>query len=191
MIIKNLAILFSGNGSNLENIFRVMDNKVFDDLKINIPLAISSRKDAYGIQRCKNLNLKCEVLSSKKDKENYDLKLMNILKPHNIDLVVLAGFMRILGDEFCKTFNAINLHPSILPLFKGANAILQSYESDMTIAGASVHFVTNELDSGKIIIQDIIYKIENEKYEDFKNRIHNLEYKIYPLAILKALKCKI
>ncbi|MDE6885583.1 MAG: phosphoribosylglycinamide formyltransferase [Helicobacteraceae bacterium] len=185
-----LAILFSGNGSNLENIYKNMNDKNFDDFLVKIPLAISSRKDAYGIERCKNLGLKCEIIASKEHKVDYDKKLISILESNNINLVILAGFMRILGKEFCSKFIALNIHPSILPLFKGANALKESYQSDMKIAGASVHYVSDELDSGELIEQDIIYKIEGESFSDFESRIHALEHKIYPKAILKAL-CKL
>lgn len=196
MRVKNLAILFSGNGSNMENLYLHLHNKIIDDMQINIPIALSSRRDAYGVKRCENLNLKCEILSSKdykdKSKDKYDARLIEILKSYNIDLVVLAGFMRVLGDEFCQTFCALNIHPSILPLFKGSNAIVESYQSDMKIAGVSVHFVNKELDSGKLIAQDIIHKIEGESLESFEDRIHSLEHKIYPEAILRVLnKCKI
>lgn len=192
MVAKNIAILFSGNGSNLENLYLKLHNKIFNDVKIEFKIAISSRKDAYGITRCNNLGLKCEILSSKENKENYDLKLLDILKPYSIDLVVLAGFMRILGDEVINAYKIINIHPSILPLFKGANAIVESYQSDMKVAGVSVHYVSSELDSGELIDQDTLKKIDGEELESFKNRIHNLEYEIYPKAVLKVLlECKI
>ncbi len=187
MITKNLAVLFSGNGSNLENLYLKLHNKVFDNCKIDFKIAISSRKNAYGITRCENIGLKCEVLSSKDNKENYDLKLLDILSPYNIDLVVLAGFMRVLSDRFIDAYTTINIHPSILPLFKGANAIVESYQSNMKVAGVSVHYVSSELDSGELIDQDTIKKIDGEELESFKNRIHNLEYEIYPKAILKVL----
>lgn len=190
MRVKNLAILFSGNGSNLENLYLTLHNKTFKDIAINIPMALSSRRDAYGIKRCENLGLKCEILSSKDYKhrnDEYDVKLMEILTSYHIDLVILAGFMRILGDRFCKTFCALNIHPSILPLFKGSNAIVESYQSDMKIAGVSVHFVNKELDGGELIAQSAIHKKENESLESFEKRIHKLEYRIYPKAILKVL----
>ena len=192
MEIKNIAVLFSGNGSNMENLYLKLHNQIFGNIKIDFKIAISSRKDAYGIKRCENLGLKCEVLASKENKEYYDLKLLEILKPYHIDLVVLAGFMRILGDSFITTYKTINIHPSILPLFKGANGILESYKSDMKIAGVSVHYVSNELDSGELIEQDIIKKIDGEDLQSFENRIHALEYEIYPKAVLKVLlECKI
>ncbi|RDU62652.1 phosphoribosylglycinamide formyltransferase [Helicobacter sp. MIT 14-3879] len=191
MKIINLAILFSGNGGNLENIYKKLNSKEFGDIKINFPIAISSKYGAFGITRCSNIGLNCKILDYKENKINYDEKLINILKSYNIDLVILAGFMRILGDSFCSRFKALNIHPSILPLFKGANAIKESYESYMKIAGVSVHYVSNELDSGELIMQDIIYKIDGESLESFEDRIHALEYEIYPKAILKALNCKI
>ena len=184
---KNIIILFSGNGSNLENIYKKMHGKIFGDFKIQIPLAISNNARAYGITRCKDLNLNYVVLENK----NFDFELINILKNEKIDLVVLAGFMRILGEEFCKSYKTINIHPSILPLFKGANALRESFESYMKIAGVSVHFVNEILDSGELIAQDIIQKINGENFEDFKQRIHALEHRIYPKAILEVLNCKI
>ena len=187
MEIKKIAILFSGNGSNLENIYIKMHEKIFGDFKIQIPLAISNNAKAYGITRCKNLGLHCEILPRNFD----DLTLINILQKQKIDLVVLAGFMKVLGKEFCKSYKTINIHPSILPLFKGANALRESYESYMRIAGVSIHFVNEILDSGELISQDIIQKIDGESFEDFKRRIHSLEHRMYPQAILKALNCKI
>ena len=183
MVAKNIAILFSGNGSNLENLYLKLHNKIFNDVKIEFKIAISSRKDAYGITRCNNLGLKCEILSSKENKENYDLKLLDILKPYSIDLVVLAGFMRILGDEVINAYKIINIHPSILPLFKGANAIVESYQSDMKVAGVSVHYVSSELDSGELIDQDTLKKIDNEDLKSFENRI------TYLLFALLQINC--
>ena len=185
-----LAILFSGNGSNLENIYRKMQNLIIDSakIKLNFALAVSSKESAFGVTRCKNLGLKCEVVDYKKNKENFFPKIMQILRNAQIDLVILAGFMRILPPEFNAHFRAINIHPSILPLFKGANAIKESFESDMKIAGVSVHFVSDELDGGALIAQDIIYKIEGESLESFERRIHELEYEIYPKAIIKAIQ---
>lgn len=187
METKNIAVLFSGNGSNMENLYLKLHNKTFGDIRIDFKIAISSRKDAYGITRCKNLGLNYKVLASKENKENYDLKLLEILKPYDITLVVLAGFMRVLSDDFINVYRTINIHPSILPLFKGANGILESYKSDMKIAGVSVHYVNSELDSGELIAQDVIKKIDGEDLESFENRIHALEYEIYPKAVLKVL----
>lgn len=194
----NLAILFSGNGSNLENIYKKMQNAYIvvlpnksaqnEIIMLNFPLAISSNKSAFGITRCANLGLKCEVIDYKKNKGDFFEKIIATLESYDIDLVILAGFMKILPPTFNKKFCAINIHPSILPLFKGAHAITESYQSDMKIAGVSVHFVSDELDSGALIAQDIIHKIEGESLESFESRIHALEYELYPKAIEKAVQ---
>lgn len=194
----NLAILFSGNGSNLENIYKKMQNAYIvvlpnksaqnEIIMLNFPLAISSNKSAFGITRCANLGLKCEVIDYKKNKSGFFEKIIATLESYDIDLVILAGFMKILPPTFNKKFCAINIHPSILPLFKGAHAIAESYQSDMKIAGVSVHFVSDELDSGTLIAQDIIHKIEGESFESFESRIHALEYELYPKAIEKAVQ---
>lgn len=204
MKTMRLAILFSGNGSNLENIYTKMQNRcveIKDDcdvmsgdssdcdvaksIKLDFPIAISSKKSAFGIKRCERLGLKCEIVDFKE--HNAFENMIEILEANRIDLVILAGFMRILPPMFNAKFKALNIHPSILPLFKGANAIKESYESDMKIAGVSVHFVSDELDSGALILQDIIYKIDGESLESFEERIHKLEHKLYPKAIIKAI----
>lgn len=192
IISKNIAILFSGNGSNLENIYKVLHKNIFNNLKINIKIGITNNKGAYGITRCKNLGLKCKILESKGiNKDDYDDKLINILNENDIDLVVLAGFMRILGNKIVSIFKIINIHPSILPLFKGANGLRESYDSNMKIAGVSIHYVNDKVDDGELIIQDVIHKIKDESFENFSSRIHNLEHKLYPKAILKVLECMI
>ena len=157
-------------------------------LQLNFPLAISSKDSAFGITRCANLGLKCEVIDYKTNKGDFFEKIIATLESHKIDLVILAGFMKILPPTFNAKFHALNIHPSILPLFKGANAIVESYQSDMKIAGVSVHFVNDELDSGALIAQDVIHKIEGESLESFEARIHALEYEIYPKAIEKAVQ---
>lgn len=187
---KHIAILFSGNGSNMENLYRTLHNRDFGDTHIEIPLSIASRERAFGIKRCENLGLKCAILPSRDYGEYYDEALLDTLGKYPIDLVVLAGFMKVLGERFLARYTTINIHPSILPLFKGANGIVESYQSDMKIAGVSVHFVTSELDSGALIAQDIIHKIEGESLADFEVRIHALEHRIYPQAVLKVLGCE-
>lgn len=192
----NIALLFSGNGSNLENIvnyFRQDSAKSeLKSLKIqaNFALAICNKKEAFGITRCKNLGLECKILAHRDfaTRLEFDNALLDILRKNKIDLVILAGFMRILGDEIVSKIHAINIHPSFLPLHKGANAIKDSYFSNEDFGGVSVHWVSKELDSGEIILQERLPKIKGESVEDFEKRIHALEYAIYPKAIISALK---
>lgn len=192
----NIALLFSGNGSNLENIVRYFRQdsvkSKLESLKIqaNFTLAICNKKEAFGITRCQNLGLECEILSHKDfaTRLEFDNALLDILHKREIDLVILAGFMRILGERIVSKIHAINIHPSFLPLHKGANAIKDSYLSSEDFGGVSVHWVSKELDSGEIILQEKLPKIKGESMEDFEKRIHALEYTIYPKAIISALK---
>lgn len=106
------------------------------------------------------------------------------IKESGANLTVLAGFMRILSPIFTKNIKAINLHPSLLPLFKGAHAIKESYESDMKVAGVSVHWVSEELDGGMIIAQKAFEK-RNLSFEEFEEKIHSLEHEILPLSVIE------
>lgn len=192
----NIALLFSGNGSNLENIIRYFRQdsakSELESLKIqaNFTLAICNKQEAFGISRCQNLGLECKILAHKDfaTRAEFDSALLDILRKAEIDLVILAGFMRILGSEIVSQIRAINIHPSFLPLHKGANAIKDSYLSSDDFGGVSVHWVSKELDSGEIILQERLPKIKGESMGDFEKRIHALEYAIYPKAIISALK---
>lgn len=191
----NIAILFSGNGSNLENIItHFRQDSVLSELEssgicANFSLGVCNKKEAFGITRCQTLGLKCEILphSDFALRNDFDNALSKILRDRNINLVILAGFMRILGGEFVREFRTINIHPSFLPLHKGATAIKDSYDSSEDFGGVSVHWVSEELDSGEIICQEKLPKIPSESLQDFENRIHALEYVLYPKAIKTAL----
>ena len=153
MSVKKIAILFSGSGSNMEAIIREVHGKKAGQNRIEVALLICNKKDAYGIERAKNLGFETMIIEHSKyaSRDDFDSELVRAIKAANIDLVVLAGFMRVLGANFCDNVKAINLHPSILPLFKGAHAIKESFESDMQAGGITVHWVSSELDGGKII----------------------------------------
>lgn len=182
--MKKIAILFSGNGSNLEAIVRALDKE------IEIAVAITNNKDAYGVKRCEYLGVECQIIphSEYESREDFEKSISIILDKKGVDLVVLAGFMRILTPYFVKRYKCVNIHPSILPLFKGANALKESYESNMTIAGVSVHFVNEELDGGEIVVQEVIDRVRGESFESFKEKIHALEHDLYPRAIRDILK---
>ena len=120
-------------------------------------------------------------------RDDFDSELVRAIKAANIDLVVLAGFMRVLGANFCDNVKAINLHPSILPLFKGAHAIKESFESDMQVGGITVHWVSSELDGGKIIAQKTFAR-KNRTFKQWEEKIHKLEHKLLPKTIISLLK---
>lgn len=188
MSIKKIAILFSGRGSNLKNILEKLHQKTFNDTTIEVTLTITNNPNAGGIEYSKMYGIEPIVIGHKEfqTREAFDMKLVETIKAHDIDLTVLAGFMRILTPAFTGRIKAINLHPSILPLFKGSNAIKESYESDMKLGGVSVHHVSEELDGGKIIAQEAFQK-GMMKLEEYEAKIHELEYDILPKSIIKLL----
>lgn len=188
-----VAILFSGNGSNVENIITKQKDIAAallpHHLTPHIALAISNNPNAYGITRCKRLGLECKVINHRDfaTRALFEQALAQCLEEYRIDLVILAGFMRILGEEFVEKFRAINIHPSFLPLHKGAHAIAESFHSTEDFGGVSVHWVSGELDSGAIIMQEKLPKIAGESLQDFESRIHFLEHTLYPKAIIEAI----
>ncbi|AII15399.1 phosphoribosylglycinamide formyltransferase 1 [Campylobacter iguaniorum] len=188
MVIKNIAVLFSGSGSNLEAILQKVHNKVFGDTKIVVNLLICNKFDAFGIQRAKKFGLETKIIENSKfsSREEFDAELVKHIESANIDLTVLAGFMRILTPVFCDRIKAINLHPSILPLFKGAHAIDESFASDMQVGGVSVHYVSAELDGGKIIAQETFQR-EAKSREEWESKIHAIEHELLPNTIIKIL----
>lgn len=189
-MLKKIAILFSGNGSNMEQIIKTLHGKTHNKLQVEVVLAICNKPNAYGLERLKKYPIKTLVINHKdyKKKEDFDEQLVKNIKQSGADLSVLAGFMRILTPVFTNSLEAVNIHPSILPLFKGANAIQESYNSGMLLGGVSVHMVTNELDSGRLVAQKTFAKHPKMSLEDFENKIHKIEHEIYPKAILKILK---
>ncbi|QWU80052.1 phosphoribosylglycinamide formyltransferase 1 [Campylobacter novaezeelandiae] len=182
-----LAILFSGNGSNLENILKKLHKKKVKGIYFEVVLCICNNKNAFGIQRVEKYNLKSIIIDHNDytKREEFDEVLVNEIQKSKIDLTILAGFMRILSPVFTQNIKAINLHPSLLPLFKGANAIKQSYESDMKVAGVSVHWVDESLDGGEIIAQKAFEK-KNLSFKEFEDKIHILEHQILIQAIIET-----
>lgn len=193
MVIKKIAILFSGSGTNLQNLIEKLHNKIFEDVKIEVALTISNKNDAFGIKRSQKLGIEPVVIENQNfnSREEFDAKLVEVIKKHNIDLVVLAGFMRILTPIFTQNLKAINIHPSLLPLFKGAHAIRDSYNSNEPNGGASVHFVNEELDGGDIILQRSFQKEKGMSLDEFEERVHDIEYDIFPEAVVKVLTNKV
>ncbi len=183
--MKRIVILFSGNGTNLENIIQKLHQK-----ELIVAAAITNNPKAKGIERAKKYNIPIEVLDHHdfESREAFDQALVERIQKFEPDLVVLAGFMRILTPIFTSQIkNAINIHPSLLPLFKGAKAIERSFASDMKVAGVTVHWVSEELDGGQIIDQACFHR-EDESLEEFEAKIHGLEYEVYPRVIKGILQ---
>ncbi|MBE3021681.1 phosphoribosylglycinamide formyltransferase [Campylobacter sp. 7477a] len=189
MLTKKIAILFSGSGSNLEAILSKVHGKIFNGVKLEVVLTLSNKADAYGVQRARKYGLESVIIENKNfnSREEFDTALVKEIEKYDVDLVVLAGFMRILTSVFTSKIKAINLHPSLLPLFKGAHAIKESFESDMQVGGVSVHWVSEELDGGKIIAQRAFERENQMSFEAWEGKIHALEHEILPESIIKIL----
>jgi len=189
MVVKKIAVLFSGSGSNLQSILDKLHGKIFDDIKIEVVLTLTNKPNAYGIQRAAKFGLTSVVIDNKNfvSREEFDKKVVEEIKKSGAELTVLAGFMRILTPVFCDNIKAINLHPSILPLFKGAHAIDESFDSDMQVGGVSVHWVSSELDGGKIIAQQTFQR-ENKTRDEWEAKIHEIEHELLPKTIIQILK---
>ncbi|MDE7316813.1 MAG: phosphoribosylglycinamide formyltransferase [Helicobacter sp.] len=184
-----LVIFFSGNGSNMQNLYEQLHHKEFMGLRLCVCAVLCNNENAYGITRAKALDVPCLVVPHRhKTRHAFETQILQALAPFAPKLCILAGFMRILSPHFLQHYPAINIHPSLLPLFKGAHAIKESFESDMKIAGVSVHWVSAELDSGAIIDQAAFHRKETPTFESFEQKIHALEYALYPRAVLQALQ---
>ena len=190
----NIAIFASGNGTNLQAIIDAVSR---GEIKAKIVLVVSDNKDAYALTRAKKASIETFVLSPKgfsaeggpasggKTREDYDKEIIKELQKHNIGLVVLAGFMRLVSPHFVKEYNnrIINIHPSLLPAFKGTRGIRDAFESGVKTTGVTVHFVDSELDHGPIILQEAVKVNENDTLETLEKRIHEVEHRLYPKAI--------
>jgi len=191
--MKKIVVLFSGTGSNLASIIeKVHKKKMRDDencLGIEVVAAITNNTAAKGIEIATDKQISTVVLDHKlfDTREAFDTKLVKIIQSYEPDLVVMAGFMRIVTPIFTSQVQAINLHPSLLPKFKGAKAIERSFESDDAFGGVSVHYVSEELDAGTIILQEKFDKKMDGSFDDFAKQIKDIEHEILPRAIKHVL----
>ena len=182
--IKKLAVLVSGNGSNLQSI---IDSINIGEINANISLVISNIETAFALTRAKQENLNSAFLNHKNfsSRESFDQALSELLIKHEVDLIVLAGFMRILSNSFIEKFNRkiINIHPSLLPKYPGLNTHEKVINNKDKFHGVTIHLVDEGLDSGPIIAQA---RFEATKYKDIDSlisKVHSIEHKLYPLII--------
>ncbi|MDA9751996.1 phosphoribosylglycinamide formyltransferase [Candidatus Pelagibacter sp.] len=182
----NISVFISGRGSNLLSLIKYSKNK---NSKIKINLIISDNKFSKGLEFAKKNKIMYHIIdySKKKQAEN---KILGYLKKNKIDLICLAGFMKILSPGFIKKFKnpILNIHPSLLPKYKGLNTHKRAIENKDKFSGATVHFVNNKLDSGKIILQKKVRILKSDKEKTLAARVLKIEHKLYPSAIEKILK---
>jgi phosphoribosylglycinamide formyltransferase 1 len=179
-----LAVLVSGRGSNLQ---AIIDSIEKNNLAAEISLIVSDVSDAYALQRGKKHGLKSVFLNPKNfsSRDNYEKKMIELLQTKSIDLVCLAGFMRILGKKFIEAFSGkiINIHPSLLPAFPGLNVQEKALKHGAKFSGCTVHFVNEEVDGGAIILQAIVPILDEDDVQSLSDRILEQEHIIYPEAI--------
>ena len=184
----NLGILISGRGSNMLNLVNASQRGLINS---KIKIVISNNKNSSGIDKAKRKNIKTKIINQKdyESKKDFENALTNTLKNQNVDLVCLAGFMSILSKNFLKDWNrkVINIHPSLLPSFKGKNAVKQALEQRVKTAGCSVHFVDEGIDTGEIISQEKVPVSSNDDEETLGKKILKKEHVLY-IKVIKELE---
>ena len=179
-----LGVLISGNGSNLQAIIDAIEEKQLDAV---IRVVVSNREEAFGLVRARKHNIPTEVLDHRKfsSREAYDQALVDILKARQVELVILAGFMRLLSPVFVSSYSnrIMNIHPALLPAFPGLHVQRKALEHGTRFSGCTVHFVNEGCDEGPIIIQAVVPVFPDDTEESLSARILKEEHRIYPRAI--------
>jgi phosphoribosylglycinamide formyltransferase 1 len=189
--MKNLGILLSGRGSNFEAIAKNVAIGKIPDASISV--VISNKPDAGGLETARRMGLKAVVIPSKgKEREEHDRLVVAALKEHRVDLVCLAGYMRLLSPWFVQQYpqRILNIHPSLLPAFPGLEAQEQAFAYGVKVAGCTVHFVDAELDHGPIILQKAVPVLDNDDEHSLAARILEQEHIAYSEAINIVLDAK-
>ena len=182
MVKKNACIFISGYGSNLKSLIQNSRNHNFP---IKIKLVVSDKKNAKGILHAKKNSIPYLIIDTKK--KNHEITILNKIKEYNISLICLAGYMKIISKKFIKRFGKkiINIHPSLLPKFKGLNTYKNIILAKEKKTGCTVHFVNEKLDDGKIILKKSFYIKNSDSIDILKKKTQKLEYKAYSEAIIK------
>ncbi|MGZ0713882.1 phosphoribosylglycinamide formyltransferase [Pseudomonas palleroniana] len=180
----DVVVLLSGTGSNLQ---ALIDSTRTGDSPVRIAAVISNRSDAYGLQRARDAGIETRDLDHKAfdGREAFDSALIELIDAFSPKLVVLAGFMRILSAGFVRHYEGrlLNIHPSLLPKYKGMHTHQRALDAGDTEHGCSVHFVTEELDGGPLVVQAVVPVESTDSAQTLAQRVHAQEHKIYPLAV--------
>lgn len=186
--MSRVAVLISGRGTNLQSILDAVGD---GRLAASIAIVISNRADAAGLERAVRAGVETLVLDHRgQPRDAYDAQLIDALRARDVDLVCLAGFMRILSPTFIEAFRnrILNIHPSLLPAFPGVNPPYQAWEHGVKISGATVHLVDESLDGGPIVRQEALELHPSDTAESLAARILEIEHRIYPAAIADVLE---
>ena len=180
----NFAVFVSGNGTNLQAIINAIKKKV---IKAHLALVVCDNSKAFALKRAQKANIKSVFVNPKAfaDRVSFDKDLITHLKIEKIDFIVLAGFMRIFSPYFIKRYKnkILNIHPSLLPAFKGAHAIKDAFNYGSKVTGVTVHFVDEKVDHGPIIMQEMLVISPKDTLRKLEERIHKIEHKLYPKVI--------
>jgi phosphoribosylglycinamide formyltransferase 1 len=180
----NLVVLISGSGSNLQAIIDATENGYLD---AEIKAVISNRAEAYGLERAREAGIETHIIRHQDypDRVSFDQALIDIIDAYTPDLVILAGFMRILSPQFIRQYRhrLLNIHPSLLPRYKGLNTHQRAIDDNAETHGASVHYVNDELDSGQVVVQAEVEVKAEDTADMLAARVLEQEHQIYPLAI--------
>lgn len=181
---KRVVILISGSGTNMVNL---VEHCQAGDINADVVAVISNRADAAGLSKAQSLGVEAKSLSHRDfaTRDDYDAKLTELVQSFKPDLVVLAGFMRILTPVFVDAFSdcLLNIHPSLLPKYRGIHTHQRALDAGDQEHGVSVHFVTQELDGGPVVLQAKVPVFPDDDVDDLQARVHEQEYRIYPLVV--------
>ena len=182
---KNTAVLISGRGSNLRSLIKYSKTK---KSLIKIVLVVSNNFSAKGLNYANKSKIK-NVFIKYSTRKSFEDRLLKLLKRYNVDLICLAGFMKILSGSFIRKFYKpiLNIHPSLLPKYKGLNTHNKAIQNKDKYTGATVHIVNEKLDSGKIILQKRVKILKSDSGKSLEKKILKIEHKIYPKAIIRFL----
>ena len=185
MVKRNACVFISGYGSNLKSLIDSSRNNIFP---INISLVISNNIKSKGLLHAKKNSIPYLIVNTKK--RNFENEILNIIKKHNIDLICLAGYMKIISKSFINRCGKkiINIHPSLLPKYKGLNTYERVIKDKEKKTGCTVHFVNEKLDSGKLIVQKIFFIDKYDKINILRKKTQKLEHKAFSEAIIKMYR---
>ena len=190
--MNRIAVFCSGEGTNLQAILDAIRKK---SLKATLALVVSDRPRAFALTRARRAGVETEVLRPRDfpSRTHYEQALLHLLKARRVEVVVLAGFMRILSPMFVRAYRnrILNIHPALLPAFRGMNAVQETLAQGVRVTGVTIHLVDEGVDTGPIVLQEAVPVKPNDTEQTLSERIHRVEHRLYPKAIALLLQNKL